>query len=92
MEPEVEDETYPLFRKVSLPRMILAQFDSMNYTRVLAVYSKNVLRDLERLLAQRSPRSWWTAYLCVFILLREASWTSEDRYRHARNNFGRKVC
>lgn len=91
MKPETRDETYPLYGKVSVPRMILAQVDSINHSRLLSKYGKLVLQDLEELLIKNQGRWWFTIYLCLFILLREASWMSEDRYRHARNNFGKKV-
>ncbi|PNP47939.1 hypothetical protein TGAMA5MH_00991 [Trichoderma gamsii] len=87
MKPEMRDESYPLFGKVSVPRMILAQFDSIN-THLLHKYGKKVLSELEGFMSRGSTTMWYTVYLCLFILLREASWLSEDRYRHARNNFG----
>ena len=91
MKPETKDETYPLFGKVSLPRMIIAQFDSINSTRMLNIYGRKVLRDLEAYVFRNQSTWWWTIYLCFFIFLREASWISGDRYRHARAVFGTKV-
>ncbi|UKZ69730.1 uncharacterized protein TrAtP1_010734 [Trichoderma atroviride] len=86
MKPETRDESYPLFGKVSVPRMILAQFDSIN-THLLHKYGKKVLSELEGFMSRGSTTMWYTVFLCLFILLREASWLTEDRYRHARNNF-----
>lgn len=91
MRPETKDETYPLFGKVSIPRMVLAQFDSINYTTVLSKFGHKVLRDIEVYVFRNQSTWWWTIYLCIFILLREASATTADRYRHARNNFGGRV-
>jgi len=88
MKPETKDETYPLFGKISLPRMILAQFDSINHTKLLSKYGRKVLQDLEGFVFRNQGRWWWAIYLCVFILLHEASFISADRYRHARNNLG----
>ncbi|KAL7784916.1 hypothetical protein V8C37DRAFT_413155 [Trichoderma ceciliae] len=90
MKPETKDETYPLFGRVSVPRMILAQFDSINHTRLLTKYGKLVLGELEALMSRNAPNWWFSVYTCLFILLREASWISEDRYRHARNNYGQR--
>ncbi|KAJ6441323.1 endo-polygalacturonase PG1 [Purpureocillium lavendulum] len=90
MKPETKDETYPLFGKVSLPRMILAQFDSINHTKLLSKYGRKVLQDLEGFVFRNQARWWWAIYLCVFILLHEASFISADRYRHARNNLGHR--
>ncbi|KAF4589149.1 tetratricopeptide repeat domain containing protein [Ophiocordyceps camponoti-floridani] len=88
MKAETKDETYPLFGKVSLPRMIVAQFDSINYTRILSRYGRLVLQDLESFVFRNQPRWWWTIYLCVFILLSGSTFVSADRYRHARHNHG----
>ena len=92
MAPERKDHTYPLFGKVSVPRMIVAQFDSINYTRLLDIYGKKVLKSLENCILENQPRWWFTIYLVLFIILREASWITEDRYRHARANCGQQVC
>ncbi|KAL7812185.1 hypothetical protein V8C44DRAFT_329963 [Trichoderma aethiopicum] len=88
MKPETRDDTYPLFGRVSVPRMILAQFDSINHTRLLSKYGKLVLSELESLMSRNQPQHFFLIYACIFVLLREASWISEDRYRHARNNLG----
>ena len=92
MEPETADETYPLIGRVSLPRMITAQFDSILYSKILDSYGQLVLADLEACCFLKSPKAWWSTYASMFILLREAAWITADRYRHARNNYGSKVC
>ncbi|KAH6603167.1 hypothetical protein Trco_007942 [Trichoderma cornu-damae] len=91
MKPETKDETYPLFGRVSVPRMILAQFDSINYNRLLTKYGKLVLSELEAIMSRRISSRWFSVYAGLFILLREASWISEDRYRHARSNYGQRI-
>lgn len=91
MSPEKKERSYPLYNKISLPRMILAQFDSINCTRLLDVYGAEVTKNLEHLYLLNQPRWWFTIYLSTFILLREASHVSEDRYKHARRNYGSKV-
>ncbi|KAF4978427.1 hypothetical protein FZEAL_5191 [Fusarium zealandicum] len=91
MRPETDDKTYPLHGKVSVPRMVVAQFDNLNYVWVLERYKNKLLRDVDWLLNQGNPRWWFTIYIVLFILLREASWMTKDRYRHARANYGSKV-
>ncbi|KAJ4320671.1 hypothetical protein N0V84_005735 [Fusarium piperis] len=91
MLPETEDKSYPLLGKVSVPRMIVAQFDTLNYVWVLERYKNKLLRDIDWLLLQNHPRWWFTLYLILFIVLREASLITLDRYRHARANFGSKL-
>lgn len=91
MQPELEDQTYPLLGKVSAPRMIAAQYDNVN-NALLVRYKRFVMVNLEVLITKSDPRSWLTIYLTLFILLREASLVTADRYRHARENYGTKVC
>ncbi|KAK2678385.1 hypothetical protein RAB80_007125 [Fusarium oxysporum f. sp. vasinfectum] len=91
MLPETEDKSYPLYGKVSVPRMIVAQFDTLNYNEVLERYKEKLLRDIDWLFSQDKNRWWFTIYLVVFILLREASRMTADRYRHARANYGSSV-
>ncbi|WAO95186.1 Zn(2)-C6 fungal-type domain-containing protein [Fusarium falciforme] len=91
MLPEYVDISYPLIGRVSVPRMIVAQFDTLNYVWVLERFKNKLLRDIDWLLLQKDNRWWFTLYLIVFILLREASVMTLDRYRHARANFGSKL-
>ncbi|KAF5974546.1 hypothetical protein FBULB1_7770 [Fusarium bulbicola] len=88
MVPETEDKSYPLYGKVSVPRMVVAQFDTLNYNEILERYKEKLLRDIDWLFSQDKNRWWFTIYLVVFILLREASRMTADRYRHARANYG----
>ncbi|KAF5588430.1 hypothetical protein FPCIR_7188 [Fusarium pseudocircinatum] len=88
MLPETEDKSYPLYGKVSVPRMVVAQFDTLNYNEVLERYKEKLLRDIDWLFSQDKNRWWFTIYLVIFILLREASRMTADRYRHARANYG----
>ncbi|KAM0354307.1 hypothetical protein ACHAPU_001351 [Fusarium lateritium] len=92
MLPETADETYPLYGKVSVPRMIVAQFDTLNYNGVLERYKEKLLKDIDWLFSQDKSRWWFTIYLITFILLREASRMTADRYRHARANHGSKLA
>ncbi|PHH68501.1 hypothetical protein CDD82_509 [Ophiocordyceps australis] len=90
MGPELLDKSYPLYNKVSLPRMVTAQFDSIIHKQILTKYGRRVLQDLEALMFSNKRCYWWSIYVCVFIFLREASLITADRYRHARSNFGTK--
>ncbi|KHN97280.1 uncharacterized protein MAM_04877 [Metarhizium album ARSEF 1941] len=95
MRPELKDETYPLFGKVSVPRMILAQFDSINHCKLLSKYGQRVLRDLEIFIFRNQSVFWWPIYLTVFILLHEASHMTADSidtpYRILWKNFKKDV-
>lgn len=71
--------------------MIVAQLDNINCHYILDSYSKKVLQGLESVLMKNAPKYWWTIYLCMFTLLSEASWITQDRHRHAKDNYGKKV-
>jgi hypothetical protein len=86
MEPECRDRSYPLFNKVSLPRMITAQFDQLNTVKVIDSLSKKVLKNIEQMLISTEPKYWFTAYVAVFAMLHEIAVTSRDRHRHAMEN------
>jgi hypothetical protein len=88
MKAYTKYDSYPLYGKISLPRMIVAQFDSITHSRALQKYSRLVLKELEFFISQNSPDSWWTVYLCLFVLLHEAAYMTRDRYLHARRSFG----
>lgn len=90
MELETNDPTYPLQGKISVPRMIIAQFDNLNYTRVLEKYKRRVMSEL-RYFMTHPNKQWFTVYLVLFILMQEASLTAADRSRHARANHGTSV-
>ncbi|CAM1502687.1 Fc.00g074630.m01.CDS01 [Cosmosporella sp. VM-42] len=90
MEPEKQDMSYPLFNKVSAPRMIVAQFDNVNY-KLLVHYREKVLKSLEDVIITSNSTRWLTVYVILFIFLRQASDVSNDRYRHARDNYGDKI-
>lgn len=91
MEPETKDQSYPLLNKVSAPRMIVAQFDSVNH-KILEKYKSKVLNGFLEMVCRSSVKPWLTLYFVMFILLHETSIMCKDRYRHARQNYGTKVC
>ncbi|EKJ79201.1 hypothetical protein FPSE_00512, partial [Fusarium pseudograminearum CS3096] len=90
IRPENQDKSYPLYGKISPPRMIVAQFDNLVYNAVLETYKDKVLKDVDWLFSQDKNRWWFTVYNILFIFLREVSRMTADRYRHARQNFGPK--
>jgi hypothetical protein len=86
MQSGTKDRSYSLFGKISMPRIRIAQFDMMNTLRILQHLRKLVLDGLQRLIMSNKPNTWFTVYLCIFILLHDCSIIPADRYRHARDN------
>lgn len=90
MEPKTDDQSYPLFGRVSTPRMIVAQNDSINASDIIMPLRRRVLKHLESHFKANKPRSWFTLYLAVFVFLHSASVISADRRRHGRENGAQK--
>ncbi|KAI0160082.1 hypothetical protein GGR52DRAFT_178161 [Hypoxylon sp. FL1284] len=82
----VDDPECPYHRTISVPRMIPAQFDSIGHEYILAPKRKQILEGLWKMMASKNPHHFFAVYLIVFMLLHEASVTSADRLRRAREN------
>lgn len=86
MSPKFDDKSYPLWGRVSTPRMIIAQIDSINAKEILAPLRRKVLRTLETLIKANKTQHWFTIYIAVFLLLHNVSAISADRRRHGKAN------
>lgn len=85
MVPETRPD-YPLGDRISLPRMITAQFDSILTTKFLKPGTAQVTRFLEKSLKQNSAKNFFVLYVAIFIILHEISVATKDRGRYARDN------
>ena len=81
-----QNANYPLGNKLSLPRTIIAQFDSIQSEIILKRSAPLVLKRLVEFIYSNNPSCWFTMYLAIFMLLHEISHSTQDRYRHARQN------
>lgn len=86
MEPEVTDGSYPLYGKVSMPRMIIAQFDNLNILQILDPLREKTMSQLDDLLGSDNKDAFFTVYVTVFVLLYEVSLSTADRQRHGQAN------
>src|ERR1700753_3421766 len=71
--------------KYSLPRMIVDQFDRIQFS-ILKPLVGYVLPRLEKMCCSSNPARWFTVYIVTFLFLYQTSHTSADRRGHARNN------
>ncbi|KAK3995581.1 hypothetical protein QBC44DRAFT_233776 [Cladorrhinum sp. PSN332] len=71
---------------LSVPRMIIAQFDSIRHQTVYTKLDREVLMDLERALLSGGKTQWFTVFLAMFLFLNIVSCSSRDRYRYVREN------
>lgn len=72
--------------RVSVPRMVVAQFDSIRCQRIYKKFFPEVLRSLDIFLSSCNREAWFTVFLATFLLLHQAADTSRDRYRHSKDN------
>lgn len=93
MHPVYKDD-YPLYGRVDVPRMIVAQFDSIRHERIYKNLAPRVLKLYEKLITSSDMQSWFVIYLVTFLFLHQVSCISFDRYRRVRDNSGgtQQVC
>ncbi|KAK0754880.1 hypothetical protein B0T18DRAFT_47805 [Schizothecium vesticola] len=72
----------------SVPRMIVAQFDSIRHERIYKEFCPKVLRTYESHLTSGNRDTWFTLYLVTFLFLTLVGSASRDRLRHARQVAG----
>ncbi|KAL2016172.1 hypothetical protein VTK56DRAFT_4112 [Thermocarpiscus australiensis] len=85
MRPESEPNL-PLPGRIPIPRMIVAQFDSIRHERIYRKTALEVLRTLETFLTSCNKEAWFTVFLATFLLLHLVACTCQDRYRYAKQN------
>ena len=86
MDPKLDDNSYPLWGRVSTPQMISAQIDSIVAKQIIAPLRRKVLRNLEGLIKANKTQHWFTIYISMFLLLHNVSVISADLRRHGRAN------
>ena len=81
-------DDYPLWGRVDVPRMIVAQFDSIRHERIYKHLAPRVLKLYEKLITSSDMQNWFIIYLVTFLFLHQVSCISFDRYRRVRDNSG----
>jgi hypothetical protein len=87
MKPYTKDQSHPLFNKVPLPRMIVAQLDTLVYG-LFRIHSRKLREALEQLKQKDFDNSQLAIYFSFFIILHEACWITDDLQRHASRYCG----
>jgi cbb3-type cytochrome oxidase subunit 3 len=91
MTADTKDRPVRLDGKIPLPPIMSHQLDMMLSIKLVRPLKKGVLDNLQRIIIANRPKSWFTIYLCIFILLHTASVLTRHRYDYARTK-GLKVC
>jgi hypothetical protein len=84
----ISEPSHPYCGRVLVSRMIVAQFDSIRHECFYKDLAPDVLRTIDTFLASCNKEAWFTVFLATFLLLHLAACTSQDRYRHAKQNSG----
>jgi hypothetical protein len=91
MQPQDFDPECSNFSHVLVPPVMSAQIELITTAAVLQPLSKRVLDSLRQLIEKNRIRSWFTIYLCQFILLHSCSLLTAFENRQARK-YGLLVC
>ncbi|AEO63172.1 uncharacterized protein THITE_2108074 [Thermothielavioides terrestris NRRL 8126] len=85
MSPE-DGNNLPLPGRLSVPRMIVAQFDSIRHVHIYKRLAPEVFRVFHNFLTSCNRHAWFTVFLATFLLLHHVACASQDRYRYAKQN------
>lgn len=84
----IPEPNHPYWGRVLVSRMIVAQFDSIRHECIYKKLAPEVLRTIDTFLSTCNKEAWFTVFLATFLLLHLVACTSQDRYRHAKQNSG----
>lgn len=73
MTRDIFDETSPLHGEIPVPPVMGAQIELILIQRIQIPLRKKVLEMLQALIVANKPSTWFTIYLCTFILLHNCS-------------------
>jgi hypothetical protein len=73
MPPDILDETSPLHGEIPVPPVLGAQIELILIQGIQIPLRKAVLDKLQKLILANRMNTWFTMYLCTFILLHNCS-------------------
>jgi hypothetical protein len=86
MTPEQKDRSYPLFGKIPIAPVMGAQLELIMTLDILRPLRRQVLNQLQKMMAANKRKSWFTIYLSCFILLHSCSLATAWHYKYSRRN------
>ena len=84
MQPQLWDPECNNYGEIVIPPIMSAQLELITTVAVLLPMRKAVLEPLRRLFEKGRMRSWFTIYLCLFILLHSCSLLTAFERRAAK--------
>jgi hypothetical protein len=91
MTRDLMDETSPLHGEIPVPPVMGAQIELILIQGIQIPLRKTVLDKLQKLVAANKPNTWFTLYLCIFILLHNCSMITKYDAGYAKKH-GFPVC
>lgn len=86
MMPQIEDPEAATFGQIPIPPVMDAQIEVITTTNLLQPLSKAVLNQLQTIMLANKLSSWFTVYLCNFILLHNCALLLSANIRRAREH------
>lgn len=91
MTPQMEDKACSNFGNILLPPVMTAQIQIVLWTTILYPLKQAVLDRFQNLIQANKPRSWFTIYLCIFLLLHSCALLTDADSKKAKKQ-GMQVC
>jgi hypothetical protein len=86
MTADSDDPSNPLFNAIGVPPVLSNQLELILFGAILAPLKKTVLADLQSLVLANKPTTWFTIYLCIFMLLHLCSIVTIDDAQYAKRH------
>ena len=86
MAPQDWDPDCNHYGCVLVPPVISAQIQLLMTVIVMQPLKRSVLQKLQKLMEKNQPKSWFTIYLCVFILLHSCALLTSHENRRAKKH------
>ncbi|KAJ8130806.1 hypothetical protein O1611_g2822 [Lasiodiplodia mahajangana] len=84
MKPQDYDPECHNYNQVLVPPVMSAQIELIATTTVLRPMSKRALGSLRKLIEKKRTASWFTSYLCIFILLHSCALLTDFERKQAK--------
>jgi hypothetical protein len=84
MPSDILDETSPLHGEIPIPPLMGVQIELLLMQSIQTPLRKMVLDTLQNLIQANKPSTWFTRYLCLFILLHNCAMITKHDANYAK--------
>jgi hypothetical protein len=86
MPPDILDETSPIHGSIPIPPVMGAQLDFILIQQIEGPLRDRVLEALQKVVLSNKRTSWFTIYLCTFVLLHNCALITKHDHGYARKH------